>query len=236
MRIILVDTRISDSTERSLLKLGLDPIKLPPDRSLGEAVKSHPDTLLFCHKDNIITTADYCDDAAYIFSDIREYRPHIKISFTSDVRAERYPMDAVMNGLVIGDILFCNTKNISPAIKDYALSTGLSLVHTNQGYPACTVLSFSNRAITHDRGMADILEKNGIKTLLIRQGHISLPPHEYGFIGGASFVYGNRVCFFGNLDAHPDGARMRDFIQDGGFEVLSLSDEPLSDFGGAVIL
>ena len=236
MRIILVDNRISNIIERSLQKLGLEPIKLPQDRSLGEAVKSHPDTLLFHHGNNIITTADYCDDAAYIFSDIREYRPDVKISFTADVRVSKYPSDAVMNATVIGDKLFCNTKSISEGIKSYAASVGLSLVHTNQGYPACTVLSFGSRAITHDRGMAEILENNGIDVLLIEEGHISLPPHAHGFIGGASFVYGERICFFGDLDGHPDGKRIRKFILEGGYEAVSLSEEPLFDYGGGIIL
>ena len=176
--------------------MGLHVIKLPPDRSLGEAVASHPDTLLFYHNKRIITTAEYCDEAAYIFSDVREMCPDVKISFTSDVRGKKYPEDCSMNCLVISDKIFCNTEYVSDAIKDYAKGTGLKMVHTNQGYAACTVLAFGNKAITADRGMAKILEENGTEVLLISPGHIALPPYEYGFIGGASLVYNNIVWVY----------------------------------------
>ena len=236
MRIVLVDERISERIERSLLKAGLQPIRLPKDPCLGEAVRSHPDTLLFHHGGQIITTADYCDGAAYIFSDIREYCPEVKISFTADRRGPKYPLDCSMNALVIGDNIFCNTRTVSEGIKEYAESAGLQLVHTNQGYPACVTLAFGGLAITSDEGMAYTLRERGVETLLISQGHISLPPHEYGFIGGASLVYDNKVCFFGNPDLHPDAERIKAFIKSAGFDAVSLSDEKLTDFGGGILL
>ena len=236
MRIVLVDERISEKIERSLLKAGLQPVRLPKDACLGEAVRSHPDTLLFHHEGQIITTADYCDGAAYIFSDIREYCPEVKISFTADLRGPKYPLDCSMNALVIGDKIFCNTMTVSDGIKEYARSSGLQLVHTSQGYPACVTLTFGGRAITSDEGIACRLREKGVETLLISQGHISLPPHEYGFIGGASLVYDNRVCFFGNIDLHPDAERIKAFIREADFDAISLSDEKLTDFGGGILL
>ena len=236
MRIILVDERISDAIERSLYKLGVRPIRLPKDPCLGEAVKSHPDTLIFHHGKQIITTADYCDAAAYIFSDICEMTKDVKISFTADMRGDKYPHDCMMNALVIGDKVFCNEKHISTAIIEYANESGLRVIHTNQGYPACTTLAFGNNAITADPGMAKSLRNEGVNVLQITEGHIALPPHEYGFIGGASVVIGNKVCFYGDISLHPDGAAIVEFIRDNGYEAVCLSDEPLVDFGGGIVL
>lgn len=236
MRIILVDERISDSIERSLYKLGTRPIRLPSDLCLGEAVKSHPDTLIFHHGGTLITTADYCDAAAYIFSDIREMTEDVKICFTADVRGSKYPHDCPMNGLVIGNRLFCNQSHISKAIIEYATENGLKIINTNQGYPACTTLAFGNNAITADQGMAKVMKNEGVSVLTISQGHISLPPHEYGFIGGASVVVGNKVCFYGDVSRHPDREAIMTFIRENGYEPISLSDEPLVDFGGGIVL
>lgn len=236
MKIILVDERITEKQERSLYKLGVRPIRLPKDPNLGEAVMSHPDTLIFHHGRNIITTADYCDAAAYIFSDIREMTEDVKISFTSDIRGKRYPTDCVMNALVIEDKIFCNKSYISQAIIEYSDDNGLKVIHTNQGYPACTVLAFGNNAITADPGMAKILRNEGVNVLTIEKGHIALPPHEYGFIGGGSVVIGNKVCFYGDLSRHPDGEAIAEFIKDNGYEPISLSDEELTDFGGGILL
>ena len=236
MSIILVDERISEATERSLYKLGVRPIRLPKDPWLGEAVASHPDTLIFHHERTIITTADYCDVAAYIFSDIREMTGDVKISFTADVRGRKYPEDCMMNALVIEDKIFCNKNHISKAIIEYADENGLNIIHTNQGYPACTTLAFGNNAITADLGMAKAMKNEGVNVLEISRGHISLPPHEYGFIGGASVVIGRRVCFYGNIIRHPDGKAITDFIRNNGFEPISLSNESLVDFGGGIVL
>ena len=236
MRIILVDERISYSIERSLYKLGVRPIRLPSDPCLGEAIKSHPDTLMFHHGRNIITTADYCDAAAYIFSDIRELTDDVKISFTADMRGSKYPSDCLMNALVINDKIFCNKSHISNAIINYAENNGLKIIHTNQGYPACTTLAFGNSAITSDRGMAKAMQNEGIKVLLITEGHIALPPHEYGFIGGASVVIGNKVCFYGDISRHPDADAIVGFIKNNGYEPISLSDDPLVDLGGGIVL
>ena len=65
MKSILVDERISEKCERSLMKEGFCIIKLPADPDLGVAVASHPDTLIFRIENDLITTADYCDRASY---------------------------------------------------------------------------------------------------------------------------------------------------------------------------
>ena len=236
MKIIIVDNRISKKCERSLEKEGFYLIKLPPDQNLGEAVRSHPDTVMFYCNGEIITTAEYCDTTAYIFSDIREFAPHIKICFTNDRRSDRYPFDCVLNALLIGKKIFCKTDTISDGIRDFAYRHGYELIYTKQGYPACSVLAFGGSAITADRGLAATLENNGIKVTLINDGGISLPPHQYGFIGGASGVVGNRVYFFGDLDLHPDANIIREAIISEGFIPVSLSDEELSDFGGIIAI
>ena len=236
MRHIIIDERISEKCERSLMKMGFNPIKLPRDPSLGDAVCSHPDTVVFYNSKEMITTADYCDVAPYLFSDIREYAPDIKIHFTSDVRSSVYPQDCIMNALVIGDKLFCKTDSVSEAILDLAKRNNYKIINVNQGYPACSTLVFGNTAITADRGMAKTLSDEDIDVLLIQEGHIALPPHKYGFIGGSAGVYDNKVLFFGDLLLHPDGEAILNKINGAGYEAVCLSDEPLADFGGFILL
>lgn len=236
MKTIIVDYRITHKCERALEKEGFYLIKLPSDPSLPDSVASHPDTVLFFCDREIITTADYCDAAAYVFSDIREDYPDIKISFTDDIRSKDYPRDCIMNALVIGKKIFCKSDTVSESILSFAKSREYEIVHTNQGYPACSVLSFGNSAITSDRGLGSLLQNNGIKVTLIEQGGISLPPYEYGFIGGASGVVGRKIYFFGNLEDHKDAEKIKEAIISEGFTPISLSDEGLSDFGGIIPL
>jgi hypothetical protein len=236
MKLLIVDYRITPKCESFLLKEGFSLLKLPPDNLLGEAISSHPDTVMFHLNGNIITTADYCDTAPYIFSDIRELCPEVKIHFTSDRRSATYPHDCVMNALVIGNKLFCKRDSVSEVIIRLADDMGYEIYHTSQGYPACSVLAFGNNAITADRGLGRLMEEVGISVTYINQGGISLPPYEYGFIGGASGVVGNKVYFFGDISKHPDGEIICKTIKESGYIPISLSDEALSDFGGVISL
>ena len=236
MKVLLVDNRISDKCERALEKEGFYLIKLPADPCLGKAIASHPDTVLFYHDGELITTADYCDAAAYVFSDIREFAPNVKINFTSDIRSDKYPMDCQMNALVIGKRIFCKTDTVSKSIIDLANRKGYEIIHTNQGYPACSVLAFGNSAITSDEGIGSVMAKNGVRVTIISKGSISLPPYEYGFIGGASGVIGNKIYFLGRIESHPDYQAICDAIAQEGYTAVSLSDEDLCDFGGILSL
>lgn len=236
MKAVIVDEKISDKCERSLLPEGFKVMRLPADSHLGKAVASHPDTVLFHSDGEIITTAEYCDDAAYFFSDLREICKDVKISFTADSRGEKYPRDCIMNALAIGDKIFAKSDTLSEKIKEFASAHGYKICHTRQGYPACTVLAFGNSAITADRGMAAVLSDEGVDVTLIRAGHILLDSCEYGFIGGASGIFGEKVYFLGDILSHPDGELICSTVRRAGFTPISLSDEPLRDLGGMIFL
>ena len=227
--ITIVDERISEKMKRRL-QFFTEVITLPKSCDLGDAVCSHPDMLMFTHKNRIITNADYCEAHPWIFSDIREYA-NCEFTVTSEKFEKKYPHDAIFNALVVDNYIFYKEDSVSYAVKEYAMKVGLTPVGVNQGYPACTTLAFAKSAITADPGMAKALSSVGIKVTLIRNGDISLPPYEYGFIGGASGVDGERVYFYGDPAAHPSGDEIRCFIEDGGGEVIPLSDGPLCDFG-----
>jgi len=234
--ICLVDERISEKCERSLLVRGFQVIKLPKSERLGDAVCSHPDMLMFCHRNRIIASADYCERYPYIFSDIRELSANTEFTFTDDVFEKEYPKDALFNALVIGDKIFIKTDTASPAVIDYARGRNLKIISVKQGYPACTVLEFGKNAITADTGMAKILSSAGIDVTLISNGGISLPPYKYGFIGGACGVYKSSVYFLGDISTHADGKKIFDTIKAKGYEPISLSDEPLRDLGRIIFI
>lgn len=233
--ICLVDERISNKCERALLKRGFRVIKMPPSDRLGTAVASHPDMLLFYHRGNIITSAEYCEKFPCVFSDIREFS-NATLTFADELYAHDYPNDAIFNALTIGEFIFIKEDTASLAVKGYAKRAGLTVVPTKQGYPACTVLPFGNSAITADRGIADTLTKQGIKVTLISNGDITLPPYEYGFIGGAAGVLGNTVYFLGDISLHRDFDKIKAALDSEGYISLSLSDEPLSDLGRIIFI
>ena len=236
MKIAIVDERISDACACSLEKYGFWLIRIKKYSRLGEGVYSHPDMIMFAHGKTIITSADYCEEYPYIFSDIREFLPEVSITFTSDIQGHDYPRDAIFNALTVENKIFLKADSISPSVIDYAKKASLKQVNVRLGYPACSVLSFGNSAITADEGMARALENEGVNVTLLRAGGISLPPFEYGFIGGACGVFEDRVYFLGDYKTHPDKDLIEKAIKEENYTPVSLSSEPLCDLGRIIFL
>ena len=237
IRIAITDSRIDKESERKLMMLGYKVITLPPFSKLSDAVASHPDMLIKRIGNEYLSYADYCEEASYVFSDLSLLCRGVgaRFTFVADEVAPAYPSDVGLNALTIAGKLFCRVKSASATMLETAKRSGLEIVNVNQGYPACTVLKLSEEAvITSDRGMAKILKEHGIRVTLIESGSISLPPHEYGFIGGAGEVDGYRLFFFGDPSLHPDGDKILKAAKDEGLTVVPLSSLSLSDFGGIV--
>ncbi|MCD8117342.1 MAG: hypothetical protein LUE21_09570 [Oscillospiraceae bacterium] len=73
--------------------------------------------------------------------------------------------------------------------------------------------------------------------LEITPGYIELSGYQYGFIGGASFrLDAHTIAFTGTLDRHPDKMRILSFLAKHSVKPVFLTDRPLFDVGGAVLL
>ena len=237
MKNIILDKRVSSDILTSLRKLGLEPLLAEGHCGLSEAIASHPDSLFFKLGDTVFTYADFVEAALPLLSDIREYHSNYKLCFVSEAPRPTYPDDCRLNALFIGGKVFAREASLACSVKDHLAASGIPLINVKQGYPACSVLKLSeSAAITADKGLFSVLSAEGIDCLTIRPGGIVLHPHEYGFIGGASFVYHGRVCFFGDIGTHPDYLIIKDFIESKGLSILSLSSALPVDLGGALIL
>lgn len=235
IKIAIVDSRISREAERKLTLSGYRVITLPPFSKLSPAVASHPDMLIRRIGNEYISYADYCEEASYVFSDLSllSIGTKTRFTFTADEVAPTYPSDVGLNALIMGKKLFCREASASRAMLNSARESGLEIVNVNQGYPACTVLKLSeDAAVTADSGMAKILGKHGIRVTLIEQGGISLPPHEYGFIGGAGEVDEGKLYFFGDPKLHRYGEKIIEAANAEGLSIVPLSADGLSDLGG----
>lgn len=233
----LVDCRISEKCENSLRNCGFSVIKLPKMESLSAPIASHTDMLLFKVGKAIFASEEYFSQNPMLYAKLREALPHIDFRLTEDSQKKVYPHDAIFNGLILGNCLFCKTDSFSADARKYAEDSGIKTVPVKQGYPACTTLKLSdNAAITADHGMAAALIKEGIDVTLIENGDISLPPYSYGFIGGAGGVFEDTVYFFGDIYKHRSAEKIIEALNRLNMKACSLSDEPLADLGGILFV
>ena len=67
-------------------------------------------------------------------------------------------------------------------------------------------------------------------------GDISLSPYEYGFIGGASGVFRDKLYFIGDLRLHRDAEKIENAARLQGLSPVSLGSFPLIDLGKIIFI
>ena len=217
---LYIGSSVSSACKDTLKKLNI-PFTLMPDcNALPHPVNSHPDMCAVKVCDKLFSSGEMatffgCEDIGEPFG-------------------KEYPKDILFNGFTLGKRLFCSKKGFSRAATFFAVQNGFEIVNINQGYAKCSTLLLGEvGAITSDESIKRALDPF-LKVLKIDAGEILLPPYDYGFIGGASFVLGKTVYFFGEISKHKNSKDILNFISELGFNAVSLSDEPLTDCGGAI--
>ncbi len=226
---LLVGNTISAKCQNSLEKMGYTVIKMPCFDRLQKGVSTHIDMLLFYNGETIVTHRDYYKENREIFDKIG-----VKVITTDETISEKYPNDILFNAVLTDEkLLFSKSEYTSEIIKSMAKE----IFDVKQGYTACSTCKVaSNAFITTDTGLHKTYTSKGIDCLLIESKGIYLPGYDVGFIGGATAILDENVCFFGNIEKHKDYERIVKFVHKYGKNIVSLSDEDLTDIGGCVLV
>lgn len=222
MQKLFISTDICHSLYSMLEGMGFSVITLPKEKSLPAPVSSHADMLIFSDRTNHITARAYFEKHSALFDGV-------DMTLTDDSFGSVYPEDVIFNAFTLRGCLFGRLNSLSKKL----LQLYPNAVDLRQGYAKCSTLLFGNNAVTQDPAIAAALRKFGCNLLEISSGHILLPGYDYGFIGGASFVYENKVIFFGDITKHPDYEAIKKFISLGGYELVFDRSSALTDLGGA---
>ena len=228
---VITDERINKNSLSELVDLGFQPVLLPKADYLSESVAGHTDMLifigfgrLFCHKKYYEKNSAIIDRVCALSG--------IEPAVSNEPTGEKYPLDVLFNACIVGKRLICNKKTVSRLILDSAKDCEYEIIDVPQGYAKCSVCVVSDNAIiTADKVISSACSAHGIDVLTVAEGHVSLPPYDYGFIGGASGLYGDKVYFCGSLNSHPDGDKIKEFCENHKKTAVSLSDGELQDVG-----
>ncbi|MBE6583360.1 MAG: hypothetical protein E7649_00070 [Ruminococcaceae bacterium] len=228
---VLIDERASVEAITALRNKGFEPILMPPSPHLQTGVSSHTDMLVFMGFGRLFCHVSYYEQHKHIIDKIC-YASDLSLCLSDEKWSDKYPSDVLFNACLIGNTLICNEKSVSSLILDAARKDGCKVINVSQGYTQCSVCPVSDTAIiTADKAIVKACQNCGFDVLLISEGHVYLPPYDFGFIGGASGLCGDTVYFCGNIDLHPDAASIKAFCQKHGKTVVSLSGGELFDVG-----
>lgn len=146
-----------------------------------------------------------------------------------------YPGHAIFNGCSTGKYFIHNLKYTAPDLLEAVRREGQIQVHVAQGYAKCScVVVDEDSIITADRGIWKEAVKAGMDVLLIERSQVILQGYPYGFLGGASGKVGSTIIFNGDVTRHSDYARIRDFIESRGLEIVYFKDYRLTDIGSII--
>ena len=236
MSLAIINSAFPEKAIEQLNKYGHKTVFLPPSVALPHPMSTHPDMLVFIGFGALIVHRDYYEENRDIVDAIAKHGG-CRLILSDEEIGKEYPRDAIFNAAVVGNVLLCNTKFISKYILELAKKNGASIIHVNQGYTKCsTLIVGENDIITADRGIHRAARETGINSLLIGAGNVSLDPYEYGFIGGATGTFKNKVFFCGDLGEHPDKQKIVEFISACGKECVFLPVERLSDTGSILFV
>lgn len=146
-----------------------------------------------------------------------------------------YPAHAIFNGCSTGKYFIHNLKYTAPDLLKAVRREGQIEVHVAQGYAKCScVVVDKDSIITADRGIWREAVKAGMDVLLIEKSQVILRGYPYGFLGGASGKVGSTMIFNGDITRHSDYARIRDFIESRGLDIVYFKEYRLTDIGSII--
>ena len=220
-----------------LTEIGFKVCVLERDNRRPMPTSSHADMITLRIADTFFCSDKYLEAFPAPFSLLKEYGYKIK-TIDTEISNE-YPHDIPLNLACVGKYLFGKLDSTSERIKAFAKESNIIPVSVKQGYAKCSTLILNEDAvISADLGIISIAQDLNINTLQIENsvGSISLCGYDYGFIGGASTVYEDKVFFFGNHLLHSQGEKIDTFCKNRGYTPIPLGQETLCDVGGAIIL
>ena len=234
--IALINSQLNSRTKITLVTYGYKCLSVPAADYLSFPVSTHPDMLVFIGFGKLFTHKKYYNINRATIDDIIT-ETSLSLVLSDENIGDKYPSDVLFNCALVGDKLICNPKYVSEHILLEAQINNVTVIPVKQGYSRCSVCVVDNNSIiTSDLGICNAAVANGIDCLLICSGNVSLPPYEYGFIGGASGSDENNVYFCGDINTHPEGEKICEFITSKNKNTVCLDEGMLFDAGSILFV
>ena len=204
-------------------------VPLPEFEALPHPVCRHPDMLMASINGRIFIHREYQKGRA-ILRDLG-----IPYLISESAVKNTYPHDVALNCFDAGGYLFAKASAVSEEVLHLARESEMPILSVAQGYTKCSAVVMRNAIATADKGIAKAARSVGIPALLLPPHKIGIEVYDTGFIGGASMtVNENTLGFFGRIEDYPSYEDLKAFFSTIGVEIVSLSKEPLFDYGGAL--
>jgi hypothetical protein len=236
--LIIIDRKISAEAKKTLAAYG-DLLELATEGITYAAISGHPD-IFFCQSPDKLIVAPNLPKQH--FDMLNNHR--IDFIIGEFPVGPEYPSSARYNAVATSNYLIHNFRHtdfmITRTLQD------LTPVHVDQGYCRCNLLALKDdHFITSDAGIFKALK--GLhppaggwspegRYLLVSPEEILLEGFPHGFFGGCCGVWEDKVFVNGSLNFFPEGGKVRNYLDQLGYEIIELNDGPLMDCGSIIFV
>ncbi|MFR6449088.1 MAG: DUF6873 family GME fold protein [Peptoniphilus grossensis] len=223
MKYVIVAENFPEKSLKILKEYGKI-VRTKSNKNLMKGLDTHPDILLHpLPSGELVVDRDNLEYYKKIFPDKNILPSHSCLS-------KKYPKDVPLNAFTFKNYFIHNLKFTDKVLLDYYKNSGYKMIDIKQGYGKCSSLVTEDFIITSDGGIYESL-RDFIPIYKIKHGEIRLQNFNYGFIGGASGVYGKKIFFTGDFSHHYSYEEILKIIKKYNYEIEILSKDPIEDFG-----
>lgn len=222
--LIIVDARVPAQAKEMLLEYG-SLLELESENITYPAISGHPDIFLFQCSEKLIIAPNLSG----------KYKKQIESAGIHVMPGElpvgsKYPLTSRYNAVVTDKYLIHNLTHTDQAIRKTCEDR--LAIHVDQGYCRCNLLPLKeDHFITSDAGTYQKLTQHGLDVLHVSPEGILLESFPHGFFGGCCGILGDKIFILGNLEYYKDGKKVKNYLENLGYQVIHLVNGPLSDYG-----
>ena len=227
---IVVDYRTDIEAVNTLMNYGFNVFFTKELTGLYDAVQGHADLQIVKAGNNIIT----CPECYEYYKSLLNIK---NIISGKKMLKEKYPEDIAYNAAISDTFAIHNFKFTDSVLKEYITEKNLIKINTKQGYSKCSVCIISDDAIITDD---EDIYKNAIDykldVLKIEKGSVKLKGFDYGFFGGATGVYENKLFINGELKFHTNANEISYFCKKHNITIIELKKGEIYDIGSILFI
>lgn len=226
----IIDGRAPKEAIATLRKYVEDVFQFESTGITYNSISGHPDIFIYQDESNLVIAPN--SPLSFLeFLDTHK----VKFIFGKKKVGNNFKNSVAYNCLSTEYYFFHQSGTTDPVIIKF--NQEKEFINLPQAYTRCSLTHLgNNKYITSDKGIEKKLLEKGLNCFYFSPEQISIMDHKHGFLGGTNGTYKGKIFFIGNIDLHRDGFAIRNYIENLGMEIVSLTNTLLYDGGGILFI
>ena len=226
----IIDYRAKKEAIVCLYKF-FDKVVLTSPLNVQQAIDGHADISVCKIADNEIVV---CPS---LYNYYKSELPEINIFKGSSEPDYKYPNDVIYNAACSGSVAIHNFEFTDKTTLAVIKQKFSKHINVHQGYSKCSICFVKNNGlITDDEGIYKEVKNHEIDALKITKGDVKLHGMNYGFFGGATGCFENKLFLNGEVKYHKDKNKIVDYLNKHNVELIEIKKGPIEDIGSIICL